>query len=226
MNQKIDEFCDLLQEQVDNHSIYVWGGNGETFPTLSESWIRRREKSTGRAEEALKTFNERVAKGYDKIRAFDCSGLGYYCLKKMGLQKSDLKANTFYTYCRKIDKKELCKGCFVFHLNEKGVATHVGYVVDDKLNVIEALGRADGVVKRAFNKGKWVAFGKPKYFTFSAEPTEEEKDEEELEEKDFSAIEQPTDIDTEEKTIEDAIAAFISKGTSLTIEEVKQALWN
>lgn len=208
MNQKIDDFCALLEEQVKNHSIYVWGGNGETFPTLSESWIKRRERSTGKAEEALAAFNAAVAKGYKDIRAFDCSGLGYYCLKKLGLQKSDLKAKDLYSKCHKIEKKELCKGCFVFHL-KNGVANHIGYVVDDDLNVIEALGRKDGVVKRAFNKGAWVAFGKPKYFTFTdAEPQPEEEPEEPQED------------------IKQSIAAFIANGIDGNKEEVFKALWS
>ena len=33
----------------------------------------------------------------------------------------------------------------------KGKAHHIGYIVDESLNVIEAKGRDDGVVKRSLN---------------------------------------------------------------------------
>ena len=30
----IDRFVELLENEVKNHSIYVWGGNGESLKTL------------------------------------------------------------------------------------------------------------------------------------------------------------------------------------------------
>ena len=58
------------------------------------------------------------------------------------------------------------KGCFVFRKNIKGRAYHIGYVVDDELNVVESKGRDDGVVKRPINAsiGYWNAFGIPSFF--------------------------------------------------------------
>lgn len=35
----IDRFVELLENEVKNHSIYVWGGNGESYPTVNEDWI-------------------------------------------------------------------------------------------------------------------------------------------------------------------------------------------
>lgn len=170
----LDKFIELLEEQVSNHSIYVWGGNGEAYPTVCEEWIKRKETSTANANKAIKTYKAAVAAGYaEKLRAFDCSGLGYYCLKQLGLQKTDLTANSLKNKCKIIKKSELKKGCFIFKVNLSGKATHIGYVVDDKLNVVEAQGRAYGVVKRPLFKGGWNCYGIPSYFEDEIKATEQ-----------------------------------------------------
>ena len=38
----LKDFITCLQQQVDNHSIYVWGAQGQTTPTITEAWIRSR----------------------------------------------------------------------------------------------------------------------------------------------------------------------------------------
>lgn len=161
----LDKFIELLEQEVKNHSIYVWGGNGEATPTVCEEWIRKKETSATNANRAIKTFNRAVKAGYkDKLRAFDCSGLGYYCLKQSGLKVTDMTADYMKHQCEMISKAEVKRGCFVFKVNSSGKATHIGYVVDDNLNVIEAQGRDEGVVKRALTKGSWNAYGIPSYF--------------------------------------------------------------
>lgn len=165
----IERFIELLENEVKNHSIYVWGGNGESYPIVNEAWIERHETSTKNAKRAINTYKKAVAAGYEKqLKAFDCSGLGYYCLQQLGLQKTDINANGFKGKCEKIKKGQLTKGCFVFKVNASGRAYHIGYVVDDSLNVIEAQGRDYGVVKRPLSKGGWNYYGKPNYFTFTA----------------------------------------------------------
>lgn len=168
----LKEFIELLEQEVKNHSIYVWGGNGQTESTIYEEWIRLKEKNTGGysngfsyADAAANTYKKAVAAGYsEKLKAFDCSGLGYYCLKQLGLQKSDITANGLKGKCELIKKSEVKKGCFVFQVNSSGAANHIGYVVDDELNVIEAKGRKDGVIKRPLNAGGWEVYGVPTYF--------------------------------------------------------------
>lgn len=165
----LEKFIELLEREVKNHSIYVWGGNGETAPIVCEEWIRKKETSAANADRAIQTYHKAVSAGYgEKLRAFDCSGLGYYCLKEIGLQKTDLTANALKGKCTLISKGELKKGCFVFKTYRtgasKGNAYHIGYVVDDELNVIEAQGRDEGVVKRALKAGGWNTYGLPSYF--------------------------------------------------------------
>ena len=157
----LDNFIELLENEVKNKSIYVWGGNGESYPIVNEDWIERHETNITNAKRAIKLYKKAVVAGYEKqLKAFDCSGLGYYCLKQLGLQKTDINANGFKGKCEKIKKEQLTKGCFVFRVNASGRAYHI----DDNLNVIEAKGRDDGVVKRPLSKGGWNYYGIPSYF--------------------------------------------------------------
>ncbi len=165
----LKEFLEYLQEQVDNHSIYIWGGQGQAFPTVTENWIKNKESGTHRTD-ALNTYRKAVAAGFrDKLRAFDCSGLAMYWLQNIkGLSKSDMTANGLKSKCKLISRAELKKGDWVFRTyktgSNKGRAYHIGFVVDDNLNVIEAKGRAYGVVKKPFSSAYWNTYGRPSYF--------------------------------------------------------------
>ena len=162
----LDSFIAYLEEQAANHCIYVWGAQGQKGSQITEAWIRRRETSDTNAARAIAFWKKQVAAGYgDVLRAFDCSGLGMYWLQNVtGLSASDRNANGMMGICKRIKKAECRRGDWVFNLNEAGKATHIGYIVDTALNVIECKGRDDGVVKRPLAKGKWEAFGRPKIF--------------------------------------------------------------
>lgn len=169
----LQEFIAYLEEQVRNHSIYVWGAQGQGAPTITEAWIERRETSPENAERAIKCWNKQVTAGYgDVLRAFDCSGLGMYWLQNLTKTvNSDMSSNTMMSKCKRVNETDLKRGDWVFRIytggSNKGKAYHIGYVVDDDLNVIEAMGRDAGVVKRtlsASGSSYWNAFGRPKYF--------------------------------------------------------------
>ena len=166
---RLQEFIDYLEEQVANHSIYIWGGQGQKYPTLTEAWIKSKESGT-HEKNALKTYQAAVAAGFkEKTRAFDCSGLGMFWLQNVKhISKTDLNSNGMKGKCTLIEQSQLRKGDWVFRTyktgSNKGRAYHIGYVVDDDLNVIEAQGRAYGVVKRPLSKGSWNTFGRPSYF--------------------------------------------------------------
>lgn len=162
----LQDFINYLEEQVANHSIYIWGAQGQNYPTVCEAWIKKKEHGTNEAN-ALKTYRAAVRAGYQKkLRAFDCSGLGVYFLYNLKkLIPCDKTANGLKGLCTSISKSQLKKGDWVFKVYAStGRAYHIGYVVDDDLNVIEAQGRAYGVVKRPLAKGGWNAFGRPKLF--------------------------------------------------------------
>ena len=167
MANKLKEFISYLEEQVENHSIYVWGAQGQQGSAVTEAWIKKRETSEANFKRAVAFWKKQCEAGFgDVLRAFDCSGLGSYWLQNVKhIIPGDTNANGFYGKCKKISKSALRVGDFVFKLDSSGRATHIGYVVDQKLNVVEAQGRDYGVVKRPLSKGSWKAYGRPPYWT-------------------------------------------------------------
>jgi len=159
----LEKFLSYLEEQVKNHSMYVWGAQGQKGPEITEEWIRKREPSAINAARAVAFWKKQVKAGYgDKLRAFDCSGLGVCFFLQNGLLKKDTTADGLLKLCTRILEKELSPGDFVFKTYASGKAYHIGYVVDDKLNVIEAKGRDAGVVKGSL-KG-WNMYGRPPFW--------------------------------------------------------------
>ena len=159
----LEKFLSYLEEQVQNHSIYVWGAQGQKGTEITEEWIRKRETSTINAARAVSFWKKQVKAGYgDKLRAFDCSGLGVCFFLQNGLLKKDTTADGLLKLCTRISAAELRPGDFVFKTYASGKAYHVGYVVDAALNVIEAKGRDAGVVKGSLKR--WNVYGRPPFW--------------------------------------------------------------
>lgn len=162
----LNEFIDYLEEQVKNGSIYVLGAQGQTGSQITESWIKKREHNVKKNyTRAIEFWNKQIAKGFAKLRAYDCSGLGMYWLQNLkGIFDRDMTAHDMSKQCDKISKSQLRKGDWVLKKNTVGRVKHIGYVVDNALNVIEAQGRAYGVVKRPLSAYNWNQFGRPRIF--------------------------------------------------------------
>lgn len=161
----LEEFISYLETEVKNHSIYVLGGQGQRGDAINEPWIRKREPTTKYAEDAITFWKKQLASGYgDRLGAFDCSGLGMYWLQNVkGIYKSDMTAHGMKGKCEKLAKNQLKKGDWVFILNSEGRAHHIGFIVDDALQVIEARGRSWGVYKGGFSD-RWNWYGRPEVF--------------------------------------------------------------
>ena len=160
----LNSFIAYLHEQIANHSIYVWGAQGQQGAAITEAWIRKRETTDKNAERAIAFWKKQCAAGYaSALRAFDCSGLGVCFLLESGLIKSDMNANGIMGKCDKITKDKLRIGDFVFKTNSSGRATHIGYIADNDLNAIEAKGRDYGVTKSKLSD--WSVYGRPPYWT-------------------------------------------------------------
>lgn len=156
----LNDFISYLQKQVDNHSMYVWGGQGEK-PT--EKFIRAHERGVNLVK-ALAFWNKARKLGFgNKMRCFDCSGLGMYWLITNGIYSYDMTANGMMSKGTVLKKSELRRGDWVFR-TKNGVAKHIGYIVDDDLNVIEAKGRAYGVTKTIFSSADWDSYRRPACF--------------------------------------------------------------
>lgn len=170
----LNEFIAYLLEQVANHSIYVWGAQGQKAPTVCEAWIRRREQDTGGekingkyrtyADIAVDFWKKQVASGYGNVlRAFDCSGLVVLWLLAHNLIDHDMTANGLHGLCKPTTERRA--GYWVFRISN-GRATHIGVLIDEN-TVVEARGRAYGVVKREYREKEWHAIGIPRVFDFS-----------------------------------------------------------
>lgn len=158
---KASDFTEYLKEQVRNHSIYVWGAQGQKKPTITEAWIRKREKTKRNADRAIAHWKKEVREGYgDVLRAFDCSGLGTFFFLKHNLIDHDVNADGLRKLCREIGRSELREGDMTFRMSG-GRAVHVGYAIDHE-RVIEAKGRDVGVVESKVSG--WDRFGRPPFF--------------------------------------------------------------
>lgn len=173
----INDFIKYLEEQVKNGSIYVWGAQGQL---ATEAFIKKCESGNDE-KRALTLYKKRTAAGYapEKIKAFDCSGLGMYWLLLKGLAKSDMTANGMKGKCTLIQKSHVKKGDWLFRTytsgSNKGRAYHIGYMVSDT-EFVEAYGRDKGVIKRKLaDVGTyWNVFGRPSYFKDEIDSAEEQ----------------------------------------------------
>ena len=126
----IQEFWDAAQEEVDNHSIYVWGGSGELCCEVSESWIRRKE--SGRMPEAaVKEWEEVMDSEFaDVARCFDCSGYVSWCLNKCGAFEGRTDCDGLFARCTEVYTPT--NGTLLFRQNPANPndETHVGIYFD------------------------------------------------------------------------------------------------
>ena len=168
MGKTVREFCDYLNSMV-GCSLYVLGGQGESLYSLTEDFVSSMEKrySQNPEKNTARVMTLLKEKLPEDLHFYDCSGLGVKWLLEQGLIKNDMTANSMYTQlCSKISKSDVRRGDWVFiRSSSTGNITHVGYVVDDTLNVVEAAGRDYGVIKRPLSKGSpngaWNVFGRP-----------------------------------------------------------------
>jgi len=157
---KLDQFLAWLLAWV-NRAIYVWGGQGEIITSTAQ--IYRMETSNVNALRAIALW---IKRGRNAV-CFDCSGILVMWLLSVGLIKYDTTANGLLSMCERITKAQLKRGDWVFRVRD-GKAYHIGVVVDAELNVVEAMGRDDGVVKRGIDQHSitdyWTDFGRPLIF--------------------------------------------------------------
>ena len=168
---ELTDFLNLLRGQV-GRGIYVWGGNGQNLSEMSDpvDWIERHEEDEKDEKRAIVLYEKRVKAGVQDIRAFDCSGLVYWALHTLGLQKTDLSSRGFYSLCKHIEEKDLRVGDLVFHHDGTQIV-HVGVCVGEEQ--IECKGRDVGVVKNKRKAGYWNRFGRLPCFENEPDPTPE-----------------------------------------------------
>lgn len=153
----ISEFLKAAQAEVDNHSIYVWGGSGQLCCEVTEAWIRAKEarNQNGRhADDAVKAWEAVMASPYrDVARVFDCSGYVSWCLIHAGALKHRTDCDGLFARCTEIYTPE--DGCLLFRTNPKKPSdeTHVGIYAHGQQ--YHAKGRKYGVVCERYNEKEW-----------------------------------------------------------------------
>jgi hypothetical protein len=149
----IEELLKAAQREVDNHSIYVWGGSGELCKDVTEAWIRRKE-SGRQPEAAVKEWEAVMASPYrDVARCFDCSGYVSFCLKEVGALDRRRDCDGLFARSTEIYTPE--NGCLLFRVNpaKRDDETHVGIYFNGKQ--YHAKGRAYGVIEEPYNERYW-----------------------------------------------------------------------
>lgn len=160
---KLSEFNTYLNEQVGQP--YVWGAQHLKL-TESDyiSIITRKESDPTYRASAIAFCKRLFDRGATVLYAYDCSGLGMYYLQNVKkVYSHDLSANGMMGLCELVDEPK--RGYWLFRVNEDGKATHIGYMVSDT-DLIEARGRAYGVVRRRYVKRDWHKVGKPSCIEF------------------------------------------------------------
>ena len=153
----IAELLDAAQAEVDNHSIYVWGGSGQLCCEVSEAWIRAKEarnENGKHADEAVKAWEAVMASPYREVaRCFDCSGYVSWCLIKCGASERRRDCDGLFARSTEIYTPE--DGCLLFRVNPQKPSdeTHVGIYFGGKQ--YHAKGRAYGVVCEPYNERYW-----------------------------------------------------------------------
>ena len=153
----IEVLIQAAQTEVDNYSIYVWGGSGQLCCEVDEAWIRRQEaRNEGgkHADDAVEAWETVMASPYrDVARVFDCSGYVSWCLIQAGALKHRTDCDGLFARCTEIYTPE--DGCLLFRVNPKKPSdeTHVGLYFDGKQ--YHAKGRKYGVVCERYNEKEW-----------------------------------------------------------------------
>lgn len=149
----IAELLQAAQAEVDNHSIYVWGGSGQLCCDVSEAWIRAKEKGR-QPEAAVKEWEAVMASPYrDVARCFDCSGYVSWCLKQCGAYNGRTDCDGLFARSTEIYTPE--DGCLLFRVNPRNPhdETHVGIYFNGLQ--YHAKGRAQGVVCEPYSDRFW-----------------------------------------------------------------------
>ena len=179
MKADLSAFCSYLNEQIGQ--VYGWGMQGNLLtPTNYKTVIARHEKDASNRAKVERYCEDKFASGITELYGYDCSGLGMYYLQNLThTLPHDLSANGMMGQCDIVDEPK--RGYWLFRVNSDGKATHIGYMVSDT-DLIEARGRAYGVVRRRYVKRDWHKVGKPKCVEWDepkpdepSEPTEPTK---------------------------------------------------
>lgn len=166
----LNEFIKYLTEQIGQP--YLWGGqHTKLTPDNYVEIIHKREDGRGKyadgttyAEASIAFCKKKFDQGATVLYAYDCSGLGMYWIQNIQHIWNDKTADGMMRCCTELIRSEPPeRGWWVFKQNDRGKATHIGYMVDNEY-LIEAKGRKFGVVKTKWREKDWSIWGIPSIF--------------------------------------------------------------
>lgn len=162
---KREKIAKLARDEVNNNSLYLWGGQGESVLKTTPEKIKKMETSPANAGRVLKAVANKITIDADlkKARFFDCSGLVVDILRQLEIiaKDDDYTADGIYKkLCKPIKKDELRAGDLVF-IDAGSKKTHVGIYEGDDI-CIEAAGRDEGVTSKMIYRQKWNSYGRVK----------------------------------------------------------------
>ena len=178
----LNEFIQYLTDQI--AQPYLWGGqHTKLTPENYIEVIHKREDGRGKyadgttyAEASIAYCKKLFDQGATELFAYDCSGLGMYWIADLKHIWKDRTADQMMHGCTELICSEPPeKGWWVFRQNERGKATHIGYMIDDTY-LIEAKGRKFGVVKTKWREKDWSIWGIPSIFEDEIRNPEPEPD--------------------------------------------------
>ena len=161
---RIEKAIYYARKQVENGSVYVWGGQGELIRKLTVEKLAKMETSgynAGRVEAHIK---ETLSKINNKGKIYDCSGLVICALAYAGvLPKKGYDDTAFglYKTFEKITYSQVQPGDLAYKSDTSGDIVHVGLIVSPS-EIVEAKGRDYGVVISKLNE-TWDLFNRPNY---------------------------------------------------------------
>ena len=166
----LNEFIQYLTDQIGQP--YLWGGqHTKLTPDNYVEIIHKREDGRGKyadgttyAEASIAFCKKKFDQGATVLYAYDCSGLGMYWIQNIQHIWNDKTADGMMRCCTELIRSEPPeRGWWVFKQNDRGKATHIGYMVDNEY-LIEAKGRKFGVVKTKWREKDWSIWGIPSIF--------------------------------------------------------------
>ena len=125
----LSEFIAYLTEQIGQP--YLWGGqHTKLTPSNYVLVITDKEPDATNRKNAIAYCKKKFDAGATALYAYDCSGLGAYFLYNLKkIISSDTTANGLQGLCDAADAP--ARGYWVFRLDDKGKAVHIGYMVTD-----------------------------------------------------------------------------------------------
>ena len=160
---KIEKAIYYANKQVENHAVYIWGGQGQKLRKIEALELTMMETSAENAARVIKYIFNNLKFFNKNTRVFDCSGLICCLLIYAGVlsRGSDYTAADLYPMFDRVPISKAQTGDLIYKTDKSGKIVHVGLCVESGY-CIEAKGRDYGVVRSRIDS-TWKLANRPNY---------------------------------------------------------------